>query len=225
MHVVIAGGGKGGKKLVDLFSSHFQDRITVIESDPETCEFLAEVFPKVDIVMGSATHPTTLREAISEKTDVFVAITGNDERNLLAAEAAQKFGISKVILQLQETEYRELSKFMELTTVLDPAKSACVQVISSINEVDLSEVIYDVYPHIQVRSFSVNDYSDLIGKPVGSFSEELELEDDIYPILIYRKDKYRLPNKVDSLKDGDKVIAWVYHREGFLERYHLGDRG
>lgn len=211
MHIIIAGGGTNGRKLVELFKGHPQYRLTVIESETKKCELISEMFPFIDIILGDATYPKTIKEAMNKNTKAFIAVTGHDYLNLLSSKAAHKLGIEKVILRLNNPEYKELGRLMELTDILDPADAISAQVITHLNGVDFATLIHDIHLDLELKRITVNTGSPLLyQKP----TQLQELDGNIcYPILIQRKGKYQLPPAIESLQLGDCLIYWNQDKE------------
>lgn len=209
MHIIIAGGGRSGRKLVELFKGHPQHKITVIESDPKKCELISETFPYVDIILGDATYPKTIKEAMNRNTSGFIAVTGQDYLNLLSAKAAHKMGIKKVLLRVNNPEYKELGNLMELTDILDPADAISAQVITHLNGVDFATLIHDLHMELELKRVVITSDSPLIHK------NPLDLEkisgEYCYPILVKREGRYYLPSKIQSIEADDCLICW--HKE------------
>ncbi len=208
MHVIIAGGGRTGRNLVN----RFRDRrisVTVIDSDPRKCERISESFPYVDIVLGDAIHPRTLREVIVQKTRAFIAVTGQDHFNLLASALASRLGIERVILKLLDPEYRALAEIMELNDILDPADSFAAQVVARLDDVDFAELVHQCHPNLRMKRFSVDGDSDLAGIAPLDLAERVGKK--VYPVLLLRDGAYALPSDVDTVKEGDEILAW--HRK------------
>lgn len=222
MRVIIAGGGKGGRRLVSLFSSHPDHRVTLVDSDPKACESISELFPDVDIVLGDVTHPDTLSEANNRKAQTFIAITGDDRLNLLAAKAAEVMGIPIVMLRIGEREYRELGEVLELANILDPADSTAAQIVTRLNGVDISDLVHQLYPRIEVKRLAVGDHPEMVGAPVSEISEQLNRE--TYPILILRDGQHHLPSRAGPLREGDHVIAWIQNPQSLVDRFKDGKR-
>jgi len=86
-HVVIAGGGRVGRRVAE----HFADRansVTVIERDPAAIE--AEAFEGIEYLEGDATRPSVLRAALTEETTVLGALTDSEHTNLVICMAAKQ---------------------------------------------------------------------------------------------------------------------------------------
>ena len=87
MYVIIMGGGRLGL-LVGLNLIADGKDVTIIEKDENRCKFLATQLDTM-VICGSGTDKETLINADITDADVFVALTGNDETNLLASLMAQ----------------------------------------------------------------------------------------------------------------------------------------
>jgi len=210
VHVIIAGGGKTGRRLAQLFQNHRRHKVTLIDSNPRQCERISELFPRADIVLGDVAHPGTLREAMSRNTEAFVAVTGEDHLNLLAATAAKKMGIGRIILRIEDPGYRELAEVTELGDVLEPAMSISAQVVTRLGGVDIAELIHSSYPHTELMRVVVTDDSPLVGLSpdavVGHYRKK------VYPILVLRGGAHRLPNDVEAIEKGDEILLWQQGR-------------
>ena len=203
MHIIVAGGGKTGRRLVHLFRNHRHYSVTVIDSEARKCEHISELFPYVDIVLGDVTHPSTLREAMGRKTEVFIAVTGEDHFNLLAAAAARKMGIARVIVRIIDPEYRDLAEVMGLDDVLDPADSLAAQVVTRMEGVDFADLIHHVYPTIEMVNLTIDADSDMVDVSPGDLSGELK--DRVHPLVVIRGGIYQIPTRVSKLRAGDEV--------------------
>lgn len=81
MNVIVVGGGKVGRKLVEDFNYEGDD-VVLIDIKSEICDRIQDDYD-VRCVCGSGTDLETLREAEANKADIFIAVTENDEFNAL----------------------------------------------------------------------------------------------------------------------------------------------
>lgn len=87
MHIVIVGGGKTGAYLAgELKKEH---DITLLEQREERVIWLRSALPDIDIIEGDACEPLVLESAGAPKADLVVAVTGDDEDNLVVAMLAK----------------------------------------------------------------------------------------------------------------------------------------
>jgi trk system potassium uptake protein TrkA len=83
MKIVIVGGGKTGAYLADRL--HQEHTVTLIEQRSERVEYLRAALPDVDSITGDACEPTVLESAGAGDADMVIAVTGDDEDNLVVA--------------------------------------------------------------------------------------------------------------------------------------------
>ena len=117
MNICIAGGGRVGFHLARLLTIENHD-VTVIERDPvrvEQVDFALDV----RTVTGNASSILMLKEAGVEDADIFVAATGTDEVNLIAAATAKGLMAKKVVARVENPEYLESTIVFESVLGLD----------------------------------------------------------------------------------------------------------
>jgi trk system potassium uptake protein TrkA len=101
MHILITGAGEVGFLVASkLYEDH---DVTVIDKDPTACERLKEI--DVQILVGNAANARLLMAAGIKKTDIVVAVTGNDEVNVITCIIASHFGVKQTIARVSNPEY------------------------------------------------------------------------------------------------------------------------
>jgi trk system potassium uptake protein TrkA len=83
MRIVIVGGGKTGAYLAERL--HEEHTVTLVEQRADRVAFLRSALPDVEIVFGDACEPDVLESAGADKADMVLAVTGDDEDNLVVA--------------------------------------------------------------------------------------------------------------------------------------------
>lgn len=88
MFIVISGGSTTAEYLISMMLNQ-NHRITIIEEDRETADHLADVLPSdILIIEGDGTDPAIQLDAGTDDADLFIALMGHDETNLVACEIA-----------------------------------------------------------------------------------------------------------------------------------------
>ncbi len=106
MKIVILGGGQVGGTLAENLAGEDND-ITVVDADPERLSALAEVHD-IRTIEGHASHPRVLRQAGCEDADMLIAVTPDDETNMLACQIAYTlFRTPKRIARIRSEEYSD----------------------------------------------------------------------------------------------------------------------
>ena len=117
--VMIMGGGSVGAITASLLSSEMSS-VKLIELKRERCVELAEEMPdNVEVINGDARNTDFLYEQGLSSSDAFVALTGNDEANILACVAAKKFGVSRTVAEVENMEYVRLAEEMGVDVVIN----------------------------------------------------------------------------------------------------------
>lgn len=117
--VMIMGGGSVGAITASLLAPDVS-RVKLIEIKRERCMQLVEDLPEsVEVVNGDARNTDFLYDQGLSSHDAFVALTGNDEANILACVAAKKFGVPRTIAEVENMEYVRLAEEMGVDVVIN----------------------------------------------------------------------------------------------------------
>ena len=117
--VMIMGGGMVGFLTALNLSKEIQD-VKLIELSLEKCEELCAKLPDtVAVVNGDGRNSDFLYEEGINGYDAFVAVTGNDEVNILACVAAKKFGVRRTVAEVENMEYVRLAEEMGVDCVIN----------------------------------------------------------------------------------------------------------
>ena len=107
MKIIIVGCGKSGTSILSSLVAEGHDVVT-IENSPSVIEEIGNVYD-VMCVMGNGTDCETLQEAGADKADLFVAVTGSDEVNMLSCFMAERMGAKHTIARIRNPEYNDKS--------------------------------------------------------------------------------------------------------------------
>ena len=117
--VFILGGGPIGEMLAKSLD-HAGVQVKLIEGDKNRCVELSEQLPEsISIVNGDGRNSDFLFEEGIQDYDAFVALTGNDEANVLACVVAKKFGLARTIAEVENIEYMSLAEEMGVDSVIN----------------------------------------------------------------------------------------------------------
>ncbi|MBQ4285367.1 MAG: Trk system potassium transporter TrkA [Bacteroidales bacterium] len=117
--VMVLGGGEVGFMVASGISRSV-DTVKVFERDRQRCLELSEMTDdNVIVVNADGRNTDTLLEENIRDYDAFVAVTGNDEANVLACVVAKKFGVPRTVAQVENIEYIHLAEEMGVDTVIN----------------------------------------------------------------------------------------------------------
>jgi trk system potassium uptake protein TrkA len=117
---MILGGSEIGEMVAAQLSSQQLETVKLIEIDKDRCRELSEKLPSdVIVANGDCRNSDFLVEEGIREYDALVAVTGNDEANILACVVAKKFGVARTIAQVENLEYVRLAEDMGVDAVIN----------------------------------------------------------------------------------------------------------
>ncbi len=204
MNIFIMGGGRVGSHIAHLLSEEEYD-ITVIERNVKDYERL-DLFLNARIVLGDGTSAVLLQSLDVEEADLFIACTGNDESNLIAASAAKGLGARQVLARVEKYVYVEESVlyegFLNVDYILSPDALVAQEIVNYIIYPGVLAAEDFAKSHIQLRKVQVTNDAPACGK---TLREMLPPGSGVLVGLVEREEKTYIPNGEHTIKPGDKV--------------------
>ena len=117
--VMLMGGGRSSVYLTRMLQENGIS-VTVVERDRERCDQLCDLIPEAHVVCGDATNSDVLQEDGLSSADAFVALTGDDEDNIITSLYAKNRGISKVVVKVNRDYLSEIIENVGLNSVVSP---------------------------------------------------------------------------------------------------------
>ena len=206
-YVVIAGGGKIGSALAEQIESNH--RVKVIESNAERAKVISENLVNTIVLEGNVSDRSLLHEENIEECDVFVALTNDDEANVMSCMLAKEMGAHKVIALINNDAYVDLMEGKNIDIAVAPSQ---ITIGTFLSELAGDEV---VKVHSLRRGAaeaietivkpSENGKDDVIGKELGNIN--LPLGATIGAII--RKNKAKIAHDDVKLRENDHVILFL----------------
>jgi trk system potassium uptake protein TrkA len=204
MRVIIAGGGAVGRHLAaDLADRGHQ--VTLIEQDPETLEKAKPWADTVDLQLGDACEPWVLEAASLSTADVMVAVTGDDEDNLvISLLAKQEFGVPRVLARVNhpKNEWMFTEQWGVDASVSPPhLLTAMVEEVVTVG--DLIRILPLEGGRISVVELKLPADSPNAGRPLY----ELRPPADCAILALVRDGHVLIPQPETVMAPGDEILA------------------
>lgn len=222
--VMIYGGGEMGLYLARRLERQAIS-VRIVEHDRERCEYLATVLSKTIVLNGTATDERLLREEDVARVDAFVALTDDEEDNIIAALLAKSMGAPLTVISTNKPEYGNLVRAIGVDKAVTPQLEAAGAILRFIRKGKVSEVAAIREGGAEAISFQVVEQSRLVGAA---------LRDATFPrgaiaMAVVRGGTAVVPDGATVLDVGDKVLVFAT-REALpkleaLFATRLGDRG
>ncbi|OQW42533.1 MAG: potassium transporter peripheral membrane component [Proteobacteria bacterium SG_bin4] len=137
-HVMIAGGGKIGRRLGGTLEKDYQVRI--IERNYQACERLAGELSNALVLHGDSTDETLLEDENIAEMDMFCALTNDDENNIMSALLAKRMGAHKVIALINRGAYVDLVQSSGIDIAISPAQVTIGSLLAYVRHGDVAAV-------------------------------------------------------------------------------------
>ncbi|MFZ2217250.1 MAG: Trk system potassium transporter TrkA [Rhodoferax sp.] len=137
--VMIAGGGKVGLRLARNLANDYQ--VKIIESDRKRCDYLATQLPShVLVLSGDSTDEDLLMGENVGEMDLFIALTSDDEDNILSAMLAKRLGARRVMALINRRVYAEMMQGSAIDIALSPAQTVIGELLVHVRRGDVAAV-------------------------------------------------------------------------------------
>ncbi|HEX3139259.1 MAG TPA: Trk system potassium transporter TrkA, partial [Rhizobacter sp.] len=137
--VMIAGGGKVGLRLAtQLQSSH---QVKLIETDARRCEYLAsQLGPATLVLHGDSTDEELMEDENVREMDLFIALTSDDEDNIMACLLAKRLGARRVMTLINRRAYADLVQGSQIDIAISPAHTVIGELLAHVRRGDVEAV-------------------------------------------------------------------------------------
>ncbi len=214
MNIIICGAGRVGFTIAKLLSEQGHS-ITVIDQSSEDIQKINDSLD-VKAIVGKATYPSILEKANAAETDMIIAVTRNDEINMLICQIAFSiFNIPKKIARIRSQDYLN-PKFTRVynkeNLPIDVIISPEIEIARSIQRKLEAPGALDSVPfaenQIRLLEILIKDNCKLIGLKLNELTKKFpNLDANI--IAIIRGDKSFIPKKTDQVNENDKIYVII----------------
>jgi len=201
MYVIIVGAGKVGWNLARELIARDRE-VTLIESDHHRYRIVAEELEHA-VQYGDATELWILERAGIQRADLVIAVTGDDEDNILICQVAkEKYGVERIVARVNNP--RNLQHFKLLG--VQPAVSATDLILRLIEhevpEYGLVQLLALEEEHLEIIELEVLAGSRAAGRTV----QEVSLPDGALIISVLRGGRGFVPKADTVIQPGDQVM-------------------
>ncbi len=205
---MVVGAGEVGSYVAERLSREGHD-IGVIDVDRAKLRALDDT---VDVltVEGSGTHPGVLRRAGIAEADLLVAVTANDEVNLISSMVAKSVGVRHSIVRIEAEELRgaaaeELRAASGADLVIDPDAEIAGEILELLAFPGADEIARMADGEVVVIGARLPAHAPLVGRRLEEIAEEFEPDWDFVVAAIGRGDETVIPRRDHQLQAHDHV--------------------
>lgn len=207
MRIVIIGAGNAGRQLAKRLCEE-KHSVVMVDQDPQVLA-QAEVGLDILAICGSGSSPTTLEEAKVDKADLLIAVTDNDEVNILSCLLANAAGVGGKIARVTNPGFLDGSshydlKKMGIDLVINQ-KQECAREVFNMLQMPGALEAFDLFSgKVMVAGFSINAMSPLLDRTPAE-CDRLDLIQSVRVLAIRRDDELVVPHGDTVFQQNDLI--------------------
>ena len=205
--VIIVGAGRTGTALATALDI---TRISakIIEKDPQKCTRLAEKLERVIVINGDATDKDLLQEENIVDVDFIVAITADEESNILISLLGKSLGAKKTITRVSKHSYIPLVSSIGIDTVVSPRLSAVRAILQYIRRGKIISVAPLKGEHAEAIEAEALDTSDIVNVPLS----KVKFPNGAIVGAIVRGEEIIIPRGDSVINPKDRLIIFALEK-------------
>ena len=220
--IVIAGGGQIGERLAEAIESRYQ--VKIIEMSPARCRYLSDTLDSTVVLQGSASDRDLLMEENIADADLFLALTNDDEANIMSSLLAKRLGAKKVMTIINNPAYVDLIQGGDIDIAISPQLATIGTLLAHVRRGDIVSVhslrrgaaeAIEAIAHGDAKS------SKVIGKAI----RDIGLPPGTTIGAIIRDEEVLIAHDDTTVQTGDHVILFLVdkkHIRDVEKLFHVG---
>jgi trk system potassium uptake protein TrkA len=207
--IVIAGGGNIGLYVArTIEQKQSRTKVKIIESTRERAVAIADELRRTVVLHGSALDQKLMLEADVQHADLMVALTNDDQVNILASVMAKRLGCRSNLTLINNPTYHEFTKTLGIDAHVNPRTVTISKVLQHVRRGRIRAVHSVHRGAAEVIEAEALETSPLVGPPL----RELELPDGVRIGAVYRDGEMINPSGALRIKPKDRVVIFALEK-------------
>ncbi|RLC26706.1 MAG: TrkA family potassium uptake protein [Deltaproteobacteria bacterium] len=198
MRAIVIGAGNIGIMVVKRLIE-WKDEVILIENDKDIAEKLADELD-CTVINGDGSDPETLKKAQVDEADVIIALTDNDQNNIIIGLMARTFADIKTLIKIIRPDFIPISKKLGFDNIITPSVTASVQASYLTRGLNLLELVNMVPRKARFYHFSAGE--TLHRKKIVN----LAFPKDALLFAIYRQKDFLIPKGDVEIHKDDELV-------------------
>lgn len=212
--ILIAGGGNIGARLAETLEEDFQ--VKLIERNLQRCTHLSRDLNNTIVLHGSASDRDLLIEENIEDTDVFCALTNDDEANIMASMLAKRLGVRTVMTLINNPAYVDLVQGGVIDIAISPQQTTIGSLLTHIRRGDIVAV-HSLRRGAAEALEAIAHGDRNSSKVVGRAIEDINLPSGTTIGAIIRDDQVLIAHDDIVIQNNDHVILFLVDKRRIVE--------
>lgn len=204
--IMLVGGGNIGYGLAKKLEKQYS--IKLIERNKQRAAQLAERLNNTTVFYGDASDQELLAEENIDQVDLFIAVTNDDEANIMSAMLAKKMGAKKAMVLIQRRAYVDLVQGSVIDIAISPQQATISALLGHVRKADIVSV-HSLRRGIAEAIEAVAHGEGSTSKVVGRTIDEIKLPPGTIIGAVVRGDEVIIANSNICIEQGDRVVMFL----------------
>lgn len=200
--IMITGGGRVTENL--LSEIHGDYDVVVIDSDASRCRYIASKFRDVTVVNTRASDVTTLKEEGIGGCDMFLALTGSPEKNIVSCMVAREHGVARTLARIEELQYIPEAESLSIDKIVNKKLLNGGKILNTLVETNFNGAQCMLLDNAEIIKLVAHPGSKIVSKPVS----QLDLPKEVTIGGMIRDGKGFLVEGHTRIQPGDHVLVF-----------------
>jgi trk system potassium uptake protein TrkA len=205
MRVLLIGCGIVGFYLAKIIDKDRNADLKIIEYRKSRCIEVAEMLENALVLNGDGTDINLLREENIEDMDVVLAVTDNDEKNLLCSLLAKQMGAKKVVARADRSDYVPLFEMVGIDIAVSPREATVNEILKLTMGKGIEKLAILEGEKAEIMEYTASRQSKIVGKSL----EKIKFPKGAIVAVIVHRDEVIIPKGGSVIHEGDKVIIFA----------------
>ncbi len=203
--ILIIGGGNIGLHLAKMLETNLENaRVKIIEKNKQRAEEIATELSSSIVINGDALEDNILKEANLEESETVLALTNDDENNIMACVLAEKYGPGKrTIAIVNKSNYSLLQSSLNIDDLVDPRMTTVSRIMEHVHKGTIGTVYSLLDGEYEFIEAKIPEKSDLLNKNI----KDSNLQENIRIGAVARKGKVIIPRSNYVFEKNDLIIC------------------
>lgn len=208
--VIIAGGGNIGYRLASSIENRYS--VKLLERKESRCDWLSNHLQHTIVLRGDASDQELLLDENIEDADVFLALTNDDEANIMASMLAKRLGARKVMTLINNTAYVDLVQGGDIDIAISPSQATIGSLLTHVRRGDIANV-YSLRRGAAEAMEAIAHGDANTSKVVGRAIDDIDLPEGCSIGAIVRNEEVIIAHGDTVIASDDHVILFLIDKK------------
>ena len=210
--IMIAGGGKIGRRLAKILEDKFSV-VKIIEKSRKRGDYLSENLDHALVLNGDATDEDLLIEEGIEQIDMFCSVTDSDEANVMSSLLAKKLGAKKVLSLMNKQSFLDLIHQGEVDITVIPNEITIGVVLKNITKAKIERA--HTFKKGKSEALELIASQEITPKIIGKGVDDIKLPDGCTISAIIREKEVKIAHHDVKIHENDHLIIFLSDKKLF----------